>query len=311
MQTKFYFLYCMITNYLKFFIFVPIIFLFLSCGKSKKVIFAGGFKGGTYYKIAESIDSVPGSSTVIPTNGSLDNILLLSGKKADYSLTQLDMLQNYSIGEPEVKEKVKMLLPLYGEEVHLIARKEIKDLKSLAGKKISIGPSNSGMKISSLIFLGQIGIEEGKIIMEEMETEKAIPMLLKKELDAVIVIAGQPVKLLSEIPASEKNNIHLLEFAGDLYQAVGGTNLTYQKADIPANTYAWQDQSVKTLVVQSVLISRNDILEFINTLFASKEKLTGIHPKWKSLDRSLLKYYYDKDPSIFHPAMKEIVLNPK
>jgi uncharacterized protein len=303
----------MIINYLRILLCVSFVSLFLACGKSKKIIFAGGFKGGTYYKIAESISSMPGySSAVIPTNGSLDNILLVSGKKADYSLTQLDMLQNYSIGEPEVKEKVKMLLPLYGEEVHLVARKEIKDLKSLAGKKISIGPSNSGMKISSLIFLGQIGVEEGQITMEEIETEKAIPMLLKKELDAVVLIAGQPVKILSEIPASEKNNIHLLEFAGDLYQAVGGTNLTYQKADIPANTYTWQDTAVKTLVVQSVLIAKNDlsnkdILDFVNTLFVEKEKLVKAHPKWKSLDKSLLKYYYEKDPSIFHPAIKEII----
>lgn len=295
--------------------FIVLFFAGLSCKKEFSFRFVAGFEGGTYYKIGQSLNSIPGFKfEVQKTDGSLDNILRLAANKADFSLTQLDMLQNYAIGEPDIKGKVKILMPLYGEEVHLLAKKSIQNLQDLKGKTISIGPSDSGIKISSLIFLSQIGLKEEDIKLEEFKTEKALAMLVEGKLDAVVIIAGAPVKALSDLDKSVGNKIHLLEFAEGLYQSVRGTNLMYQKAEIPAGMYSWQEKSIRTLLVQSVLISRAEIdiptiEEFVDNIFSNQISLGSQHSKWKGLNKKQVKLYFEKSPDLYHPAMKKIISN--
>lgn len=286
---------------------------FISCNKPQKFTFAGGFKGGTYYKIGQSLNTLPEfEAKVLPTDGSVDNLYLVSDKKAQYSITQLDMLRRTAIGVQEVAGNVRVLMPLYAEEIHLLAQKEIESLEQLKGKTISIGPANSGMKNTSLTFLDQAGLNDSNVTMEEFETQKAIPKLLAGELDAVVVIAGIPVKILQEIPASAKEKIHLIDFAGKIYQSVVGSNQYYQKSDIKPNTYAWQPKGVKTLVVQSVLITHSqtaekDITNLMKTIFANKISLSAKHIKWNRISKEKIADNYKINQDIYHPTIPKIL----
>jgi TRAP transporter TAXI family solute receptor len=286
---------------------------FSHCSKKIEFIFAGGFAGGTYYKIGESLSVIKDFKvTEISTDGSLDNLYKIADHKADFSISQLDVLQNLAIGDRDLVNKIKILFPIYGEEVHIVVSKKISSLSELKGKKISIGDSESGTKFTSLIFLDQFGINNDNATLEEINSAKSLEMLLNGSIDGFILVAGAPVKLLLDLPESASEKIHLLEFSKESLQSVRGTNLTYQRSEIPASTYSWEIKPISTIVVQSVMITRSDldekiISQFTKSIYKEKEILSTRHDKWKSLNKETLSNLFNRNPDLFHSSLKTII----
>lgn len=289
------------------------ILLSINCKKKNNYPITTGLEGGTYYQFAKSMNDLPSFEfDVLKSEGSIDNINFISEKKAKLGLCQLDILQNAFIGNQKAKDNVKVILPLYNEEAHIIARKEIKSLKDLFGKKVSIGPDDSGNKITSLMFLGFTGLHAGHLTFLELNTDVALEKLRKNELDAVIIIAGAPVKILSSIPESDKDSIHLIEFTDGIYDSLSQGSLYYKKAEIPANTYKWQKEAVKTVSVTSVLIGSSDIkdeeaLSLSLEIYENIEILSKKHEKWKSINKSQLRDLHQRNPDLFHPYINKMI----
>jgi TRAP transporter TAXI family solute receptor len=287
-------------------------FLFANCQNKLEFRFASGFKGGTYEQIGISISKLNSFQVKLQnTEGSIDNIFLIKDNKADISISQLDVLQNSVLGDQDIQKKVKVLFPLYGEEVHFIAKKQYSTVESLVGKKISIGDSESGTKMTSLIFLSQFGINNDNTTLEEWDAPKSLEKLLAGELDALVLVAGYPVQILSQLPETVKNQIQILPFTNQSLQAVRGTNITYQKSEIPSGTYSWESKPIETILVQSVFIGRGDltekqVIQFTKTIWKNKPTLLTLHDKWKQLDKSHFESIRKKNESLFHPAVLKI-----
>jgi TRAP-type uncharacterized transport system substrate-binding protein len=47
----------------------------------------------------------------ISTDGSLDNLYKLEDKLADFSISQLDVIQNLAIGDRDLSKKLKLTFP--------------------------------------------------------------------------------------------------------------------------------------------------------------------------------------------------------
>jgi len=300
---------------LKTIFFIILSLLLTNCNSKIEFVFAGGFQGGTYFKIGESLNVIQDFKVKeISTDGSLDNLYKLEDKLADFSISQLDVIQNLAIGDRDLSKKLRVLFPIYGEEVHIISSKKINSIKELKGKKISIGDSESGTKFTSLILLDQFGISADDSTLEEIDSVKSLKMILEGTLDAMVLVAGVPVKLLVDLPEETKEKIHILEFSKDSFSAVRGTNLIYQKSEIPASTYSWEIRPISTIIVQSVLICRSDledkvVKQFVESIWKNKSTLATKHEKWNSLNKDSLKTHLDKNPEIFHPIMKDIIGN--
>ena len=98
-------------------------------------------------------------------------------------------------------------------------------------------------------------------------------------------VAGYPVKLLRQ-EVTEEDGLALVP--------IQNKSITdfYPSAEIPANTYSWQAETVKTAAVKAVLVSfnfRRVNCEYVGQ-FAQilKENIDWLrlngHPKWKSVD---------------------------
>lgn len=289
------------------------LFSFFNCKERSEFVFAGGFSDGTYYKVADSLSVVSHfSPKVLATEGSIDNIFKLVDGKADYGITQLDVFQNSSLGNPDVFDKIKILLPLYGEELHLLALRKYENLEQLKGKKISIGDPESGSKLTSLIFLGQLGINGDNSTLEEFNYTVSLEMLLKGEIDAMVMVAGAPVKLLSELPENTKDKIRLLSIPQEGLKSVQGTGLIYQKSEIPSGTYSWEVSPIETLLVQSVIIgntkaSKKTVKNFLNGIWENRNVLITKHEKWKNLKLEYVKRHLERNANFFHPDVPEII----
>lgn len=256
---------------------------------------ATGSAEGTYFKFAQDIkqiaekDGIP--IEIIQTGGSFDNVNLLGAGKVDLAIMQLDVLR--FVAEIMLKEtglnilqEVRVVLNLYPEEIHIIAKNpNIRTLSQLQGKKVAVGPEKSGSALTAEVLLAGFGLNVERVFDAP---EDAVKKLTKGDIDALIFVGGAPVPAFQNLDKS----FHFVALPRD-----SGLEEIYPKKTIAKSVYSWAE-NVETYAVPSVIMTRNrDQSDYIVTLqklvlsiLVNKEYLdaTG-HPKWKdSFVRSTL-----------------------
>jgi TRAP transporter TAXI family solute receptor len=252
-----------------------------------------GSEKGTYYQFGLNLQALTKTNginmSVYPSKGSVENIYAVYQRPGvQVGIVQSDVLAFVARVQTDqtlqrIAKKIKMVFPLYNEEVHLLARKGIGSFDDLAGKRVAIGREGSGTYLTTrLLFkVSEVAPRE----MVTIDTDEALAELKAGRIDAMFFVAGYPVRLLSEgvtatddlglVPITNKD---IAEF--------------YPRAAIPANTYTWQPQPVETVAVKAVLVSfdyrRTDcetVGRFAQIVSTNLDWLTkNGHPKWRSVN---------------------------
>lgn len=238
-------------------------------------IFAGTPKG-TYTRIAEDIQRAcsPREIHTQTTDGSLTNLRLLDEDSAiksgaRFALSQQDVMQNYLKQNP--KSKVQAVMPMYSEDISVIVTRKsgVKSLKDLTGKRVAIGSPGSGNWFTAHSIQTYIGISWLSV---EVSPEEGILSLLIGDIDAMIIVAGHPVKLLSELGDRMQSLIVMLSLP-ELPQ--------YPQSKLSSNTYPWQPYDVEARSTRSVLVAASDVSrEEINELLACISSQRAALRKW-------------------------------
>ena len=265
--------------------------------------------GGTYYQIATTLNSLPGVTiSVWETNGSTENINLVGQGKAELALTQLDVMQNMVAANRSLGQKVKILIPLFTEEIHIIAPKTMSKIEDLKGKKVSIGPEGSGTRATSLAILQAYGINDKSFQADGSKSKVGLDKLQKGEVDAVIIVAGAPVPMLKELDAGFGNKYHMINFRGRTYSKLRKTT-GYNMARLRKKIYKWVNRPVRTISVDSAIVAKSDLSDsnvenLIQKVFDRKnfEELFLSHEKWQELNIKNIKKRLRSEPTAFHPA---------
>jgi TRAP transporter TAXI family solute receptor len=252
----------------------------------------GGAKG-TYYQFGLNLEQLVKQNgiklNVANSNGSVENIFAVYKRpNTQMGIVQSDVLAFVAKVQTDpvlkkIAKKIKMIYPLYNEEVHLVGRSDIMDFDGLAGKRVAIGKEGSGTYLTAKLLF-----EVSDVTPADMVTiggDEALLQLKNGNVDAMFYVAGYPVKLFSEQVTSEDDlalipilNKSIIEF--------------YPKTEIPADTYPWQTETVKSVAVKSVLISYNfrmancqNVGRFADILESNIDWLKeNGHPKWNSVD---------------------------
>lgn len=216
-----------------------------------------GSKSGTYYQIGSDLSRLVSRDQirldVMPSRGSVENLVTLWDRRSiQLAIAQSDVLYFMSeLGDDRAREiisSIRVAMPLYTEEAHLVAREGINNFADLEGKKLAIGPPGSGTTMTSEIFLEITGVRP--LALARGSLEASLEALRKGEVDAMMVIAGSPVRLLEE-GVSPDDGLHLVPL-GD----VEALAKVYGKpVVIPAGTYRWQTEPVETLGVVAGLMT--------------------------------------------------------
>jgi TRAP transporter TAXI family solute receptor len=150
---------------------------------------ATGSAEGTYFKIAQDIKQIADKEgipiEVVQTNGSFDNVNLLGAGKVDLAILQLDVLR--FVAEIMLKEtgfnvfqEAKVVLNLYPEEIHIIARDEkIRTVQELQGKRVAVGPEKSGSALTAEVLLAGFNVHIDRVFDSPEEAVKKMVGLAK------------------------------------------------------------------------------------------------------------------------------------
>ena len=252
-----------------------------------------GGSTGTYYQfglnLQQLVQTIGIDLKVANSKGSVENIYAVYQRpKTQLGIVQSDVLAFVARVETDpvlkrIASKTKMVFPLYNEEIHLLGRGDIEGFDDLEGRKVAIGKEGSGTYLTTRLLFEVSEIRPAEMIT--LGTERALAALKAGQIDAMFYVAGLPVKLFSE-------NIAM----GDGLKLIPILNKSiidfYPQAEIPAGTYGFQSDAVKTAAVKAVLVSFDfrranceNVGLFAKHLAKNIEWLrTNGHPKWQSVD---------------------------
>ncbi|MGD9260476.1 MAG: TAXI family TRAP transporter solute-binding subunit, partial [Desulfobacterales bacterium] len=226
---------------------------------------------------------------VANSKGSVENIYAVYKRPhTQLGLVQSDVLAFVSRVQTDpilkrIAQKIKLVFPLYNEEIHLVGNRDIRDFDDLAGKKVAIGKEGSGTYLTSKLLFEISEIEPAELLA--IGTDEALAQLKAGRIDAMFYVAGVPVKLFQE-NVSERDELSVIPILNK--------NLTefYPLAKIPAKTYPWQIEPVNTIAVKCALVTFNFrgincdyVGRFANIIHENLEwlQING-HPKWNLVD---------------------------
>ena len=255
-------------------------------------IMTGGAKG-TYYQfglnLKELVKSRDVRLRVDNSTGSIENLYAVYKKPyTQMGIVQSDVLAFVSRlqSDPTLKRiasKTKMIFPLYNEEVHLLGRRELADFDDLAGKRVAVGKEGSGTYLTAKLLFEVSDVKPATMV--SVGTDEALAKLKGGDIDAMFYVAGFPVKLFEE-DVTEEDGLALMPIMNKSIVEF------YPTAEIPAETYNWQQQAVNTVAVKAVLVSFNfrranceHVGKFAQILNENMDWLKeNGHPKWNYVD---------------------------
>lgn len=260
-----------------------------------------GSPTGTYIQFGRDMQGLMAACGqnmgVVESDGSLDNFLGVRQRRlTQFGIVQNDVLeymQTFASQDPAVARTirgVRIAFPLYEEEVHILATKDIGSLGDLAGKRVGIGAENSGTFLTSSLMLSLAGIEPSE--KRAIGPQEGLEQLKAGNVDAFIYVAGAPASLYKEGDI-DGSRFHLVPIADDTLRSV------YTPTTLPANTYPFQTEPVDLVAVKAVLMTYEyemrgnayhqaacDAVSDLSSLILTKLddlKANG-HPKWKDVD---------------------------
>lgn len=270
-----------------------------------------GPETGTYIAmgrdIAKAVEKEGGTLEVKPSNGSIDNIRRITeaGENAGLGIVQSDVLgflkRSKNPRSQQIAARLRLIFPLHAEEVHLLARSNIQDIKGLEGKRVAIGQQGSGNMLTAMNLFAVTGVKPAKML--QLPPDQGVVAVLSGEADAVIFVAGKPVPLFRNLEqmradfngkyAELLSQVHFLPVTG------AEVEKEYDKAEITPQDYEFVKGTVPTAAVTSLLVAydfssgKNDYyrarcrqLERMGR--AVRGNLAWLkengHPKWREVD---------------------------
>ena len=281
-------------------LFLPLfcVFMFagMSFGQSSGLVSMGMVTGGakgTYYQFGLNLEQLVKQNginlNVANSNGSVENVFAVYKRpKTQLGIVQSDVLAFVAKVQTDpvlkkIARKIKMVYPLYNEEVHLLGRSDIEDFDHLEGKRVAIGQEGSGTFLTAKLLFEVSDVKPAEIVTAS--ADEALSQLKKGDIDAMFYVAGYPVKLFSE-QVTEEDGLALIPIQTKSIIEF------YPNTEIPAGTYPWQTETVKSVAVKSVLISYDfrmancrNVGKFADILESNMDWLReNGHPKWNSVD---------------------------
>ena len=251
-----------------------------------------GMEGGTYARTAADLTILDNDKLrVLPMlgKGSLQNlsdILFLRG--VDIGFVQADVLtyaKQHAL-YPNLEQRIRYIAKLYDEEVHVLARSDIKRLEDLNGQRVNVDVLGSGSAMTAETLLDALGI---KAKLEHEKQVNGLEELKRGDIAAIIHVGGAPIPLLADV--KPETGLHLLPVPLDR-----GLAQTYLPDQFTHDMYPQlvQADPVPTIAVGDVMAvvawpAKSDryknVSVFVADFFSKFAELQQPprHPKWREV----------------------------
>lgn len=235
------------------------------CGKTAELRLGTGGVGGTYYAFGNALAQQLGeeetlSLSVKTTAGSAANLRLLREGFVQLAIVQSDVLSDAVNGtgtfaQAGAYEGYAAVAGLYTEACQIVvpADSDIQTVQDLAGRRVSVGEEESGVRKNAEEILLSHGLSLEMIQPSALSFAEAADALERGEIDAFFCTAGAPTNAVSELAG--RRNVRLLSLSEDAVNNLLALGSGYTACTVPALTYPGQTEEVRTVGVKAVLVA--------------------------------------------------------
>jgi uncharacterized protein len=217
------------------------------------------------------------------------DVLFMRG--VDMGITQANVLKHYAkTGELGANfiDQVVYVAKLFNEEVHVVVRSDVNDIRQLKGKVVNLGAPGSGTAITGHLLLDDLGIQVQESHFNDAD---AIEKLKSGDIAAAVFMAGKPAPVMDWLKGSDGLKLLSIPYTKELEDAYYPANLTHD--DYPE--LIAKGQSVDSVSVCAVLIAFNwskdnvryrKVAKFIDAFFDKFDEFQKPprHPKWREVN---------------------------
>jgi TRAP transporter TAXI family solute receptor len=268
---------------------------------------------GTYIQIGRDLAKFVAPEAgvqleVLPSAGSAENVQRLRHEKGvKFALVQSDVYQAFldqaGSGNFEARQMIqplRLIMPLYNEEIYFIARADspLNYVHEIRDARISVGPLLSGTAMAATTLYRQLfGAPMAEANTAFLSNEDGLVKLTgDKSVDVVVVVAGQPAKLLADMKPEARELIKLLKFDPE-HPSSQEALKTYFRATVRAGSYPnLLSEDVPGIAVKAYLVTYDYQLgttvrymrAFARSLCRNFDALQAQgHPKWREVEFAL------------------------
>src|SRR3954468_6207714 len=256
-----------------------------------------GTPGGTYFRAASDM-------AFVLDDGDTLRILPVLGKGAGQNAYDIRFLRGIDLGFVrtdtldflrqdkrlnKIDQHLVSIARLFNDELHVIAPREVTDIRQLEGKKVSFDVKGSGTDSSGRAMFDGLGV---KVEAVNMDQPAALRLLQSGELGAVVSVAAKPVAVVATFEGGAER-FHLLEvpYPQPLERNYLPATLTHE--DYPR--LVAEGETVNTISVGTILACYNwpentdryrRIARFIDAFFSKIDEFSKPprHPKWQEVN---------------------------
>lgn len=268
---------------------------------------------GTYIKIGRDLAQFVAPSAgikldAVASAGSAENVrrlryepgVKLALVQSDVYQSFLDMAAGGNAAAGNLIRPMRVIMPLYNEEIYFIARADsgLNYIHEIKNVKINAGELGSGTALTSAtLYRAMFDGTMPDANTSYLSNEEALAKLVTDQtVDVVAIIAGQPAKLLVDMKPESRQLIKLLKF--DPTHASSDTVLkTYFSTTVRASNYPnLLEADLPSLAVKAFLVTYDFQLQntgsylrnFARSLCQNFPLLQEKgHPKWREVELGL------------------------
>jgi len=285
---------------------------------------------GTYIQIGKDLAKFVAPQAQIelealPSAGSAENIHRLRYEPGvKLALVQSDVYQAFinqgNAGDANaaaIIRPLRVIVPLYNEELYFIVRADspLNFVHEIRDSKINVGPLRSGTAMSAttlyrLMFERSVSDDQVSFLSNE---DALVKLTGDKSIDVVVVVAGQPAKLLVDMKPEARALIKLLKLDAE-HPASKAALKTYFPITVRAASYPnLLTEDIAGMAVKAYLVTydynlpdtRIRLAQFAKSMCQNFDQLQSEgHPKWKEV--SLAMPQLGQGWSYYAPTAKEL-----
>ena len=261
----------------------------------------------------------------LPSAGSSENVFRLRHEAGvKLALVQSDVYQAFldqaAAGNKEagnIIRPLRVIIPLYNEEIYFVVRADspLNYFHEIKDARINAGPYGSGTALTTLtLYQSMFHTTLPKATTTFLTNEDGLVKLTgDKSVDVVVIVGGQPMKLLADMKPEAKQLVKLLKFDAN-NPASREALKTYFPATVRANSYPnLLAEDLPGVAVKAFLVTYDYNLQqtvqyltqFAKSLCQNFSTLQEKgHPKWKDVELSLPEL--GEGWSYYRPTAKQI-----
>ena len=231
------------------------------------------------------------------TGGAIGSVASIQGGASDCGLTNANIAYEAFAGhlpnDARKYDRLRGVALVQHVPLNLLVPQDstVRHVRDLRGRRLGVGTSEGGTHRLAMLVLAAYGLGRDSIQIQDESLGRSLSLLLEDKIDGLFLLSPQRSDTMTRVT---QNAAHIISLQGPEMERLREEYPFIRPALIPAGTYAGQNDPVRTIGVDSLILCRADLapehvqqitkawFETANDLLATGAMVEAVSPELAS-----------------------------